>query len=343
MRVSVLCTALFLFGADLVYGQQLVGTIRDQAGRPLSQSTVTLFLQGGDTLHASSGSNGGFIFQLDRAGAHVLRVERTGYVTVEVDVVVASGANVRRDIRLEPSISIQAMSVTVTRPCGAPLSRTSAQVWHQIASGAGPAVGTRRYDTVLYLRRLDHRMNVVSTDSIPQSVSAPGPYRSQHPDTLITRGFVSWDTTAAEWLFEGPDADVLFSPAFQQYYCMSDAPVQSYPGGRLVGIRYRPIDEDRPGAIIGTIWADSASLSLKYAEFKFVNAPYDRPDLIADGRTDFCQLSDGAWIVVRWMMRVPTFIESATGRHLNHGGYREYENKVIGATGLQDCRIGPIQ
>ncbi|HEV8366277.1 MAG TPA: carboxypeptidase-like regulatory domain-containing protein, partial [Gemmatimonadaceae bacterium] len=73
----------------------------------------------------------------------------------------------------------------------------------------------------------------------------------------------------------------------------------------MMGLAFAPAPSRRLPEIEGTMWLDGRTFELKLVEFKFVNTSDLPDDAVANGEVHFEKLTNGAWVVRRWFLRLP--------------------------------------
>jgi hypothetical protein len=73
----------------------------------------------------------------------------------------------------------------------------------------------------------------------------------------------------------------------------------------MIGLAFEPTRGRGVTDIHGVLWLDERSSELKTMEFGYTRLPNDVEDDQLGGTVDFIQLPNGAWVVYRWMIRMP--------------------------------------
>lgn len=137
------------------------------------------------------------------------------------------------------------------------------------------------------------------------------PFTSLSADSLSAIGY--WRELPGDSIeYYGPDAEVLLSEAFRRDHCYSVA-----DGGRerpgLIGLAFEPVRGRTLPDLRGTLWMDARTFELRFVEFEYSRLPYGDVPARVGGEVHFARLSDGAWMVRRWYIRVPTYRRSTRG------------------------------
>ena len=155
-----------------------------------------------------------------------------------------------------------------------------------------------------YVRDLDPRTRRVLKEEGRQIQGVMDkPFRAVDPDSLSIRGYITTDERNDKTYF-APDADVLLSDAFVNDHCFRLAPPSRQRRG-MMGLAFAPAPGRRMPEIEGTMWLDGRTFELRLVEFKFVNTGNLPDDAVADGEVHFEKLTNGAWVVRRWFLRLP--------------------------------------
>jgi carboxypeptidase family protein len=154
-----------------------------------------------------------------------------------------------------------------------------------------------------YVRELDPRTRRVLKEEGRQIQGVMDkPFRAVDPDSLSIRGYVTTD--GRDKTYFAPDADVLLSDAFVSDHCFRLSPPSRQRRG-MMGLAFAPTPGRRMPEIEGTMWLDGRTFELRLVEFKFVNTGDLPDDAVANGEVHFEKLTNGAWVVRRWFLRLP--------------------------------------
>jgi hypothetical protein len=131
------------------------------------------------------------------------------------------------------------------------------------------------------------------------------PFRSLPADELARNGYVRREGN--DHVFIAPDATVLLSEEFLDGHCFRVAPGRGAEEG-LVGLKFEPVRGRRLPDVSGTLWLDPATADLRSMEFAYTGLPdyaYDEGE-VWGGRMEFARTGAGAWMVNRWVLRLPS-------------------------------------
>lgn len=110
---------------------QILGRVRDDAGRPIADVLVSV----DGAWVATTGATGGFDLPLSRAGGHTWRFEHVGYETVQKRLTVIPGGGAFLDVTL-PTRPVELPEITVTAIPRRGLADVES-LRHRIRSGIG--------------------------------------------------------------------------------------------------------------------------------------------------------------------------------------------------------------
>jgi hypothetical protein len=131
------------------------------------------------------------------------------------------------------------------------------------------------------------------------------PFRSLPAAELARNGYVRREGN--DHVFIAPDATVLLSEEFLDGHCFRVGAGRGAEAG-LVGLEFQPVRGRRLPDVSGTLWLDPASADLRSMEFAYTGLPdyaYDEGE-VWGGRMEFARTAAGAWMVNRWMLRLPS-------------------------------------
>lgn len=311
-HVGVCALSTVLLGTALAAqeARSISGTVIDTAGRIVAGALVATRDAHGELLARTlTGSNGAFVLPITfgvsmEVFALVVGYEPSDAVTVPVDLAKAQLTLVASPVRAH---------VTGYRPrqreiCGPPRDTTSdvTRLWQEarkaIASTGLP------YGTVAmsaHVQLFDHTVSrdgktMVSERYHEADAASQRPFRSLTADSIARAGYVI--ETEEDVSYYLPDADALLSSAFAQQHCfgINTSTEEGF------GLTFKPRNE-RPGVkeIEGTLWFDRETLELRRLEYRYTNVPPFFRTARIGGELRFSRLSNGAWIISRWEVRMP--------------------------------------
>jgi hypothetical protein len=162
-----------------------------------------------------------------------------------------------------------------------------------------------------YVRELDPRSHRVLKEEGRQIQGVVDkPFRAVDADSLSARGYVETDASNIR-TFHAPDADVLLSDAFVRDHCFRLAPPSRERRG-LTGVAFAPAAGRHKSDISGTMWLDARTFELQLVDFRYVNTDGLPDDNAIGGEVHFAKLANGAWVVRKWFIRLPSGSRTST-------------------------------
>jgi hypothetical protein len=279
-------TVVVLLDAD---GKRLAGVLADELGRYAIRITVP--------------------------GRYAVRAERIGYRSdAPTPVTLKAGETVelRLATRAIPVI-LGEVRVSGRTTCVARASdgREVSAVWDEARKALYATDLTQRQELFTakvsrFERTLDATSGRVTAYSTTESSGVTrNPFVSLPAAQLSQNGFVRQNS--AETIYYGPDAGVLLSDEFLGDHCFR---LRKGSGTReqLIGLQFEPVAGREKPDITGTLWLDRRSAELRDLEYQYKNLP-NLPDNVRaedfGGRVEFRRMPTGAWIVERWVIRMP--------------------------------------
>lgn len=311
-RFVILVTCAVVFGVE-AHGQIVRGTVREaESGRAIESGVVTLLDAAGASIRAVlSDSLGEFGLRAPSPGAYRLRFERLGFRPVTTDrFTLDEGETETRPIRAAAvSVSLERIVVTDRPRCRVlPEADTvTARVWSAVrgvlASAAAGETGWYPYVTIeRFERDYDYRRKLVTKErKWTQTGSSTAPFVAIAASFLEKEGFVVRDRDTVT--FYAPEARTLIAEEFLRTHCFRVRDERTERG--RVGLDIEPVPRRYVPDIKGTLWLDAATGELRRLDFVYVNLPSNVPPDRADGWVEFRRLPRGAWIVDRWLLRLP--------------------------------------
>lgn len=341
--IAVVAVLALLLLPSAARGQSVTGSVVDSAtGAPVRGIVVLLLDTAGTRRNATLvDSLGRFALRAPGAGTYRIRSQKIGVAsTTSAPVLLTGAAPVTMTMRVSPIIvALRAIATDANERCSAAgLTGDASVIWGEVAKALtaatlAPDAGTT--DNVIavrdFTRELDPRTMKVRSETT-QSINVPerSPYVSPPPDTLAKYGFVVSGRDGTSYY--APDARTLLSDAFAAGHCLRPRMADPAHSG-LVGVEFQPIPANRPKDIRGTLWVDAKTLSLQYLEYSYTGEPASVHDSAAGGRVEFAALPSGAWVIRRWMIRMPKFTrgfdKNGTGANSASGGADSVVSAVI--------------
>ncbi len=304
-----------LAGAQVVRGV----VVEDASGRELPGVVVVLLDSAGRRLAGVLvGDDGRFAIRATAPGRYSLRAERIGYRD-DTPTPVTLGAGQTVELRLETRpipVVLGAVRVTGKSPCVARASdgREVSAVWEETRKALFATDLTQQQELFSarvsrFERTLDARTGRVTNYQTREANAVTrSPFVSETAAHLSANGYVRQN--ASESVFYAPDAAVLLSDEFLRDHCFR---LRAGDGKRegLIGLAFEPVKgRDKPD-IAGTLWIDQKSAELRDLEFVYrelETLPQTSKSEDFGGHIQFHRMPTGAWIVERWIIRMPLLV-----------------------------------
>jgi hypothetical protein len=254
-------------------------------------------------------------------GTFTLRAERIGHASANSAPVLLSPEEARTvDFKIKVSaIALAPVEVSTGNRCIARprAGQRTAQLWEEVRKALTVARWVENQSQIefsarTYVRELEVATMRVRKESVNHAVTRFLPYAAIDADSLAQHGFVRSD--GRDFVFYGPDAEVLLSPAFLNGHCFHNV-----HNDGMIGLGFRPTADSRLPDIEGVLWLDGRTLELRHIEYGYRNLQQEFRVRETGGRTEFLRLKSGAWIVSKWHIRMPTMVAS---QHERGGQYR---------------------
>lgn len=300
--------------------QAVRGTVVDVIGSiGVPGVIVALTDTGGvDAARVLSNERGEFSIRASTPGRYHLRALRIGYQPTD-SALGFLALNETREVRLPLSgepIRLRAVRVVARSACAGRRSTDGdvLRLWEEARKALIATTLTRTqrsYEVRIatFERWLDSRGVPTNRQSFFEKVGkSTKPFTSVPATSLAIEGYVVRDTDGGI-IYRAPDAEILASDGFAAAYCLHiSGDSSSRPGvnADLLGLGFSPA-ERRPrnvADIRGVLWIDRETAELRALEYRYTGLPDYQADH-ARGRVEFRRLSDGAWLVDRWTIRMP--------------------------------------
>lgn len=314
-----LTTLAFLVAALVSVGPaaaQSVGGKVVEAGtdKPIAGALVVLLdAHGKQRAQVLTDEAGHFYIQAPGPGRYTLRTDRIGFRSVtSPEMTLAKGDDVSRRIEapIQP-IVLDTISATGSGRCHTPRDVGAATylLWEEARKALAITALERErgmpYQTVRYERARD-LVSLDILDDQSQVHSGYGtPFHSVPARDLAKHGFVR-ALEDGGYRYYGLDAPTLLSDAFLDTHCFRIRPADAEHIGQI-GLGFEPTPSNHNPDITGVLWLDRKSDELRTIDFNYTRHLYRLPLPTAPfgGHIHFRRLSNGAWIVDRWWLRMP--------------------------------------
>ncbi len=333
--VATAALTLALAFSTPLHAQAVRGRLVDKAnGFPIGGAFVVLLDESGREVgRALTGNNGTFLLTAPAAGTYRLQSKRIGFrVSESPPFALADSQTLGYRLEVEAVPARLPPVVVEGRPqCGTRGEEGSAvaQLWEE-AREALAAVewteGQRAYDFAVRMFERDFgpvSERVEKERTWTKSGTTNSPFRSVPTEDLIQHGYVVGSDREGRTYY-APDAAVLLSDAFSNTHCFTPLGGVGANAG-LVGLAFTPAPGRRLADVRGVLWVDRETAELRFIEYRYANLPAGLPEGAVGGRVEFMRLESGAWIVLRWSIRMPLM-----GLVVDQSGRREPQSKVLG-------------
>jgi hypothetical protein len=289
---------------------------------------VVLLIDADEVVRARTLSDvgGRYLVRAPAPGTYRLRTRRIGFTSTT-----GAALTVRRDTTVDlsldqipvllPRVTAEERAVCNEQVAG---GLATAILWEEARTAILAADITireldYRFEMMLHSRKMDMRPPPLLLESVFGRVQREGvqPWTSYPPDTLEARGYVT--ATDSGLRYVAPDLTVLLSSYFTRTHCFRMRAAAATADGQ-VALEFWPEATIRRSEIKGVLLFDAASRELRTVEFSYVNLPKTVSDTIAGGVIEFAQLTNGAWILPRWLIRAPIPVRSALGDTVRTAG-----------------------
>ena len=300
--------------------QQLLGRVfLPDSSTPAAGAVLEAALDGDSSVRVRtlSSGTGDFLLVLPRPGTYALTGLRIGYAPTDLGRLTL-GANERRTARFtlgNAPVRLQVVRVDARAQCGREVQggSTVASLLTQVRTALGAATltstdGRAEAEWRSYRLIVDHRNVPLAGpwDSV-RTGATQRPFASVSVFQLSNEGFVRFVDDGAE--YRAPDAEVLLSEWFVSTHCFAVVEDDARP--ELIGLRFTPATVRRNLIDIrGTLWLTREGTALQMMDFGYVGLPRYLEVANPGGSLAFARLSDGAWIVRAWELRMPRAVRS---------------------------------
>ena len=324
MRIRTLVPPLLLLAAALLAaGPAAAQSVRGRVvepgtGQPVSGAVVMLLdAQGARVTATLTDAQGGFAMHAGAPGTYSLRAERVGYAAAASPALsLAADQTAEQALVMEPRlVTLEPLLVSATqRECTIRPQAEAAVAWEELRKALDAAAVADQRRSHAFRKRyfrnersLFQRRRISSQDWTSPDFSTE-PFHATPVDRLAEHGYVE-GAAGDSLVFHAPDARTLLSDAFLDQHCF-----RLRERGRSVGLEFAPTADRTLPDVRGILWMDRRTARLRRLEYTYVNLPYANPADALGGELEFEQLPDGAWIVRRWVVRMPRLRITEDGR-----------------------------
>ena len=334
--------------APTAAAQVVRGTVVDEtSGRPVPGVVVVLFDSAGHRLGGVLAEDDGrYAIRATGAGRYRLRAERIGFrADAPTPVTLRAGEAIELKLVTRPvPVVLGEVRIAAKSPCVARATdgREVSAVWEEARKALYATEITQRQElfsarVVRYVRTLDAKTRrVVGYETKEARGVTRNPFVSHPAADLSAHGFVR--QVDKDVIYSAPDAVVLLSDEFLGDHCFR---LRAGDGHRsdLIGLDFEPVrSRDKPD-IAGTLWIDRRSAELRDLEFAYRNLP-NLPSTVQSeefgGQVEFLRMPTGAWIVERWVIRMPVLVDRGPFAERN-------ETPGMGSSRPERVQLGTIR
>lgn len=316
IRIAILAAALFAAGPTAA--QSVQGRVTEPGtGQPVSGAVVLLLNEGGERVSATlTDAQGGFAVRARTPGTYSLRAERVGYATATSPALsLGAGMEVERSLVLEPrQVVLEPLLVTGTqRECIIRPQAEAAVVWEELRKALDAASIADQAGRYAFRKRTFHRLRTLTRwQTFDEQVwtsrkFTTEPFHATPVHRLAQHGYME-GAAGDSVVFHAPDANTLLSESFLDHHCF-----RLRERRESVGLEFAPTADRTLPDVRGVLWMDRSTGRLRRLEYTYVNLPYENRGDALGGELVFEQLPDGAWIVRRWVVRMPRLSISPEG------------------------------
>jgi hypothetical protein len=318
MRTRIALLGAALFAAGPTAAQSVQGRVTEPGtGQPVSGAVVLLLDERGERVSATlTDAQGGFAVRARTPGTYSLRAERVGYATATSPALsLGAGMEVERSLALEPrQVVLEPLLVTGTqRECIIRPQAEAAVVWEELRKALDAASIADQAGRYAFRRRTFHRLRTLTGwQTFDEQVwtsrkFTTEPFHATPVHRLALHGYVE-GAAGDSVVFHAPDANTLLSDSFLDHHCF-----RLRERRESVGLEFAPTADRTLPDVRGVLWMDRSTGRLRRLEYTYVNLPYPNRGDALGGELVFEQLPDGAWIVRRWVVRMPRLSVSSEG------------------------------
>lgn len=320
VRTAVICAASL--GLSSVAAAQVVrGVVVDEgSGRGLPGVVVVLLDSAGKRLAGVlADDDGRYAIRITLPGRYAVRADRIGYRSdAPTSVALSAGQTVELRLVTRPiPVVLGEVRVTGKSACVAAAAdgRDVSAVWEETRKALFATDLTQQQELFSarvsrFVRTLDARSGRVTSYQVKEANSVTrSPFVSESAARLSADGYARVGPT--ETLYFAPDAAVLLSDEFLRDHCFRLRDGEGKRTG-LIGLAFEPVKGRDKTDIAGTLWIDRKSAELRDLEYVYRQLPNLPTSIKSDdfgGRIEFHRMPTGAWIVERWVIRMPLLVD----------------------------------
>lgn len=298
--------------AQTIHGQ----VVESGTGIPVARVFVVLLDEEAVRRAATlADSTGRFSLGAPSPGRYTLLAQRIGYTSSVSSVLeLAAGQTLRYrfEVNVEP-VTLEGISAAGDTGCRLrPEAGVETQrLWGEARKALDVAAWRANQGVVYQSNVYERTRDVISLEILEHEGRLHSQYGStvaysEPAEDLATHGYVR-SLPEETYQYFGVDAHTLLSDAFLDTHCFRVRQPRSEDEEGLIGLAFEPLPNHYRPDITGALWLDRTTSELRHLKFEFTQHLYDVPvpSEPFGGRLDFRQLSNGAWIVDHWWLRMP--------------------------------------
>jgi len=320
LRAASLCAAAAGL-SSAAFAQVVRGVVVDEgSGRGLPGVVVVLLDSAGKRLAGVlADDDGRYAIRTTGPGRYAVRAERIGYrADAPTSIALSAGQTVELKLVTRPiPVVLGEVHVTAKSACvtGAADGRDVSAVWDETRKALFATDLTQQQELFSarvsrFVRTLDARSGRVTGYQVKEATAVTrSPFVSESAAWLSANGYVKEGST--ETVYYAPDAAVLLSDEFLRDHCFRLRDGEGKRNG-LIGLAFEPVKGREKPEIAGTLWIDRKSAELRDLEYVYSRLPILPSSAKSDdfgGRMEFHRMPTGAWIVERWVIRMPMLVD----------------------------------
>src|SRR5919199_2381253 len=312
LPLATLAVALLILTRPLA-AQIVRGTVVAQGtNEPVASTVVRLVDASGKRLAgAISDETGRFAIKAPAPGRYTLHADRIGFKSVtSAPFALATGQTIEQKL-VAPAVPAMLAGITiagsdrcVVRPQE---GMEAARVWEEARKALDATVLTQeqrllRLTLVEFERDISPSHSMLRETTRRRSGVSENPFVSAPAESLSAHGYVRVSTDSSEYF--APDAAALLSESFAGDHCLRAVKGDDDHKG-LIGLAFEPAKHRKKPDIKGVLWLDDSTSELRFMEYQYTGLPVPSHGDVMQSRVEFKHLPTGAWIVERWVIRMP--------------------------------------
>jgi protocatechuate 3,4-dioxygenase beta subunit len=334
--------ALVLGASSRAHAQVVHGLVVESGSRQPLYGSIIVLLDSANTQLAGAitDSLGRFTLTAPAPGRYTLRANRIGFRSTRSEPFTLAAGQTLDETLVASTVPVQLATIDVTgkercttRP---EEGRAAFVVWEEVRTALTAATLTLQQRLLnVRIRDFDRDVDprdhhVLREQNWEQNGVSASPFVAVSADSLESSGYAHLSDTAS-WYY-APDANVLLSDAFSAHHCFRVQQSDSMPK-QLIGLAFEPVRHRKVPDVQGVLWLDRTTSELRTMEFHYTGLPRAISKDVFGGTIAFRRLPTGAWIVQRWVLRMPVLHAELRPRSAFRPEYRDTVIAAIHETG----------